>query len=163
MNRPGVIDLDDLAAACAAHRDAGRAVVLCHGCFDLLHVGHARYLAAAREHGDVLAVTVTPDALVNKGPDRPVVPGPQRAELLAALRVVDHVALNRWPTAEPTLGLLRPAVYAKGAEYAAALDTPGSAVERERRACETHGGRFVLIGGEKFSSTALLRRSRRAG
>ncbi|MEM6458261.1 MAG: adenylyltransferase/cytidyltransferase family protein [Planctomycetota bacterium] len=156
-------DFDDLAEVCAAHRDAGRAVVLCHGCFDLLHVGHTRYLDAARRHGDVLVVTVTPDEYVCKGPDRPVVPGGQRAELLRALRCVDHVAVNRWPTAEPTLSLLRPAVYAKGAEYAAALGTPGSAVDRERRACEAVGGRFVLIGGEKFSSTRLLGRLRRAG
>jgi rfaE bifunctional protein nucleotidyltransferase chain/domain len=151
-------DLDELAAWCEQQRDADRRVVLCHGCFDLLHVGHVRYLQAAAALGDRLAVTVTPDALVNKGPGRPVFPEAQRAELLAALGCVDRVALNRWPTAAPTLDLLRPAVYAKGAEYAADAADPATPLGRERAAVEAHGGRLELIDLPKLSSTAFLTR-----
>lgn len=151
-------DLNALASRCADHRAAGRAVVLCHGCFDLLHVGHVRYLEAARNEGDVLVVTVTPDRFVNKGPNRPAFPEAQRAELLAALRSVDHVAINRWPTAIETLTLLRPHVYAKGAEYRDAAEEPASPIGQERAAVEAHGGRLALIDTEKLSSTALLTR-----
>ena len=136
-------------------------MVHCHGCFDLLHVGHARYLAAARGLGDVLVVTVTPDRFVGKGAGRPVFPAEQRAELLAALRVVDAVAVNRWPTAVDTLHLLRPAVYAKGAEYRDAAEDPSSPVGRERAAVEAGGGRLALIDGEKFSSTDALQQLQR--
>lgn len=151
-------DLDRLAARLDAERNAARRVVLCHGCFDLLHVGHVRYLEAARALGDVLVVTVTPDELVDKGPGRPAFPAQQRAELLAALRCVDGVAINRWATAVPTIELLRPDVYAKGAEYRAAAEDTDSPVGRERAAVEAHGGRLALIDGEKLSSTEILKR-----
>ncbi|MEL7088339.1 MAG: adenylyltransferase/cytidyltransferase family protein [Planctomycetota bacterium] len=151
-------DLEQVAAFCATQRDAGRRVVLCHGCFDLLHVGHVRYLRAARALGEALVVTVTPDGFVDKGPDRPAFAVGQRAELLAALRCVDAVGVNRWATAVPTIAMLRPSVYAKGAEYRVAAEDPASAVGRERAAVEAVGGRLALIDGEKFSSTAILQR-----
>jgi len=151
-------NLDALAQQLETHRAAGRTVVLCHGCFDLLHVGHARYLQQARALGDVLAVTVTPDRFVDKGPNRPAFPAAQRAELLAALACVDHVAINRWPTAVQTIALLRPAVYAKGAEYRDAANHPASPVGQERAAVEAAAGQLALIDGEKLSSTAILNR-----
>ncbi len=151
-----LFDLDQAAAFCAARRAAGDRVVHCHGCFDLLHVGHVRYLRAAREYGEALVVTVTPDHWVGKGPGRPVYPAAQRAELLAALAGVDRVAINRWPTAVPTLGLLRPDVYAKGAEYAIDAEDPASPVGQERAAVESYGGKLQLIQGQKFSSTTIV-------
>lgn len=158
-----VCDLDTLAVRCGEHRDAGRVVVLCHGCFDLLHVGHVRYLQAAAGLGDVLVVTVTPDAFVDKGPGRPAFAAAQRAELLGALRCVEAVAINRWPTAAPTLELLRPDIYAKGAEYRDAADDDQTPVGRERAAVESCGGRLALIDTAKLSSTAILKRIGRSG
>ncbi|MEM1109178.1 MAG: adenylyltransferase/cytidyltransferase family protein [Planctomycetota bacterium] len=151
-------DLDALADTARDHREAGRRVVLAHGCFDLLHVGHVRYLEAARALGDILLVTVTPDRFVGKGLGRPAFPDRQRAELLAALRCVDGVAINRWPTAIETLHLLQPDVYAKGQEYADAARNPESPVGRECAAAEAHGGQLALIDTEKLSSTAILNR-----
>jgi rfaE bifunctional protein nucleotidyltransferase chain/domain len=138
-------------------------VVLCHGCFDLLHVGHVRYLEAAASRGDVLVVTVTADGQVGKGPGRPVFPQEQRAELLAALRCVDGVAINRWATAEPTLRLVQPDVYAKGQEYRGAAEDPATPVGRERAAVEAHGGRLVLIETPKLSSSLFIDRLRAEG
>lgn len=152
-----LFDLDALADARRAHRDAGRRVVLCHGCFDLLHVGHVRYLDAARALGDILLVTVTPDRFVGKGPGRPAFPQTQRAELLAALRSVDGVAINRWPTAVQLLHLLQPDVYAKGIEYADDANDSTSPLGQERTAVEAHGGQLALIDTEKFSSSAILK------
>jgi cytidyltransferase-like protein len=110
-----ILSLEGLAAAIEEHRADGRRVVLCHGIFDLLHPGHIRHFEAARHEGDVLAVTLTPDRYVNKGPGRPVFNERLRLESIAALASVDHVALNRWPTAVETIHLLKPDVYARRA------------------------------------------------
>ncbi|MEM8934379.1 MAG: adenylyltransferase/cytidyltransferase family protein, partial [Acidobacteriota bacterium] len=112
-----IVDLETLAERTAAARADGRRVVLCHGVFDLLHIGHMRYFERSRALGDLLIVTVTPDRYVDKGAFRPAFPEALRLEAVAALSVVDHVALNAWPTAEATLRTLRPAIYAKGAEF----------------------------------------------
>ena len=78
-------------------------VVLCHGCFDLVHLGHIRHFKEAKRHGDILVVTLTQDRYVNKGPDRPFFSETHRAEYLASLDLVDFVAINQWPTAVETL------------------------------------------------------------
>lgn len=92
-------------------------VGLCHGCFDLLHVGHARHLAAAKSMVDWLVVTVTADEFVRKGVGRPVFSAFCRAELVAALRSVDFVAVSPWATATPVLQSVRPDAFVKGSEY----------------------------------------------
>ena len=112
-----VQSLDELAAVSQALRAEGRRVVLCHGVFDLLHLGHMRHFEAARTHGDVLIVTVTPDRFVAKGPGRPAFNERLRAETIAALECVDYVAVNQWPTAVETIATLAPHVYAKGDDY----------------------------------------------
>jgi rfaE bifunctional protein nucleotidyltransferase chain/domain len=104
-------------AVLSAHLSADKRVVLTNGVFDLLHVGHLRYLRAARALGDVLVVGVNADASVHK-PGRPLVPDSERAELVAALEPVDYVVLFAEPTAADLIRILRPHVYAKGADYA---------------------------------------------
>ena len=89
-----IINLDELAAKAQAYRDQGKRVVLCHGTFDLLHIGHIRHIETAKSHGDILFVTITADEFVNKGPGRPVFNDHLRAEHLAALSSVAHVAVN---------------------------------------------------------------------
>ncbi|TAJ17668.1 MAG: D-glycero-beta-D-manno-heptose 1-phosphate adenylyltransferase [Planctomycetota bacterium] len=120
----------ELAHARAA-RPAPR-VVLANGCFDLLHVGHVRYLEAARAHGDLLVVALNTDASVRelKGPGRPLVPLAERAELLLALRCVDAVTSFAERTLEATLRELRPDVHAKGTDYTEA-SVPEAAIDRE--------------------------------
>lgn len=117
-----------------------------------------RSLARARELCDFLAVTVTPDAYVNKGPQRPVFSADQRAEVLAALSMVNAVAVNRWTTAEQTLRLLAPDIYVKGAEYERDASDPASAITLEVAACEKAGGRTVFIDEMVFSSSSLANR-----
>jgi cytidyltransferase-like protein len=115
--RERIVHLDVLSELIAGYRAEGKTVALCHGCFDLVHPGHVRHLEEASHQADVLAVTVTPDRYVKKGPGRPLFPERLRLEQVAALEMVDHVALNRWPTAVETVELLRPDVYVKGSEY----------------------------------------------
>lgn len=134
-------------------RAAGRTVVQCHGCFDLVHPGHVRYLMFARQLGHVLVVSLTGDATIVKGPDRPYIPQELRAENLAALEFVDWVVIDPHPTACELLQALRPDVYVKGREYAVSTD-PRFA--REREIVEAYGGRVVFHSGDVvFSSTRL--------
>lgn len=126
-------------------------IVQCHGCFDLLHIGHIRHLIAAKQAGDCLWVTVTPDRFVNKGPRRPVFSEQLRVEALRALSCVDNVSLTESPTAAEAIRQIRPAVFAKGSDYSAATMDPG-----ELAALADVGGQLVITETQKWSSTALL-------
>lgn len=151
-------ELADLADRLAALRRQGRRVVLCHGTFDLLHIGHIRHLKEAAAMGDVLVVTLTPDRFINKGPGRPAFAEELRLEAVAALDVVDYVALTRWPTAVETIHLLKPDVYVKGKEYANPEDDVTGAIAPEREAVEAEGGQLRFTDDIVFSSSALINR-----
>ena len=116
-----VLSVADAEALAARLRAQGKRIVLANGCFDLLHVGHIRYLSAARRLGDVLFVGINGDAAVTrlKGAGRPLVPAVERAELLAALRDVDHVVVFEEETADRLIRAVRPDVHAKGTDYTA--------------------------------------------
>jgi rfaE bifunctional protein nucleotidyltransferase chain/domain len=142
-------------------RAAGRAVVLANGIFDLIHVGHVRYLEGARREGDFLVVAVNGDAGTRrlKGAGRPFQPAEERAEIVAALECVDRVLVFEEDDVIRVLRAVRPAVHAKGTDY-----TPETVPEREVTA--EIGGRTAIVGDPKsHSSTALLRavRARDAG
>ena len=151
-----IADLDELAARLGALRAAGRQIVLAHGVFDLLHMGHIRHLEQARKMGDVLVVTLTQDCHVNKGPGRPAFPQHLRAEALAALSVVDYVAVNRWPSAVETIRMLRPGIFVKGQEYADAEHDVTGGITLENDAVREVGGEIRFTGEITFSSSHLL-------
>jgi rfaE bifunctional protein nucleotidyltransferase chain/domain len=146
-----VVSLDEAVAALAPLRAAGRTVALTNGTFDLIHVGHLRSLEHARAHADLLVVGVNSDASVRqyKGPDRPIVPQSDRAELVAGLACVDYVVIFDEPTAERLLDAIRPEVYVKGADY---REKPLP----ERPIVEAYGGRIVLVELEPGRSTTGL-------
>ena len=129
-------------------------VVLAHGCFDLLHLGHIRHLKEASSLGDKLVVSITADKHVNKGPGRPQFSAEQRREALLMLDCVDEVVINDAETAVEMIKRIKPAVYVKGIDYASG-ETDGLAAERE--AVEAVGGRFHVTTAEKWSSSQLLR------
>ena len=160
-----VVTWDTLNAVVDAARAEGKRVVLTNGCFDLLHVGHVRGLRASRALGDVLVVGVNSDESVRglKGEGRPLVPQEERAEVLAALDAVDYVVIFDEPTAERLAATVRPAVYAKGGDYAAG----GAAIDAQRlpeaRVVAAHGGETVLVPLVQGRSTTDLVRRIRAG
>ena len=156
--RGQVLTIEELARITAQARKAGRKVVHCHGVFDLLHIGHIRHFEAARRHGDLLVVTVTPDRHVNKGPHRPAFSEALRAEAVAALDCVDYVAVNRWPTAVEAIRLLKPAFYAKGSDYKRSADDVTGGIRREAAAVRAGGGRLVFTDDIVFSSSHLINR-----
>ena len=142
------------AALVAADRTAGRSVALANGCFDLLHVGHVRYLRGAAAEADRLLVAVNADRSVAalKGAGRPLQAAAERAEIVAALEMVDYVVIFEEETAAGLLGRLRPDVHCKGTDYTA--DTVP-----ERAVVRAYGGRTAIVGDPKEHSTrGLLRR-----
>ncbi len=147
-------ELPKLAAE-AARR--GERIVFTNGHFDLLHVGHLRYLCAARALGDLLVVGLNDDAATRrlKGPRRPIVPQDERAELLAALAPVDRVVLFGEDTATALIAALRPAIYVKGGDYAAAPDGTGKPLP-EAATVRAYGGAIrviPLVAGRSTSDT----------
>jgi rfaE bifunctional protein nucleotidyltransferase chain/domain len=132
-------------------RERGLTISFANGAFDLLHVGHVRYLEAARREGDRLIVAINDDESVRglKGPGRPIMPAADRAELVAALRAVDYVVIFPEPTVAALLTLLEPDVHCKGTDYQA--DTVP-----ERDTVRAYGGRIAIVGDPKDHSTRDL-------
>jgi len=156
MTTSKVLSLDRFLEAAAAQRAAGRRIVFANGAFDLLHAGHVRYLEAAREEGDWLAVGVNSDESIRraKGPARPIVPEPERSEIVAALACVDAVVVFGEDSPAGLIGRLRPDVHAKGTDYTAE-SVP------ERAAVTAYGGRTVIVGDPKdHATTDLIERIR---
>jgi rfaE bifunctional protein nucleotidyltransferase chain/domain len=143
-----VVSREQLAEAVARERAEGRTIALANGCFDLLHVGHVRYLRACSKEADRLVVAVNDDASARtlKGPGRPINLGVDRAELVAGLRGVDYVVLFSETTVEPLLKLLKPDVHCKGTDYT--VETVP-----ERAVVSAYGGRTAIVGDAKEHST----------
>jgi D-glycero-beta-D-manno-heptose 1-phosphate adenylyltransferase len=142
---------DEAGALAARLRADGKRIVLANGCFDLLHVGHVRYLTEARGLGDVLFVAINSDATVArlKGAGRPLMPANERVELLGALRAVDHVVVFDEDTADRLVSLVRPDVHAKGTDYTE-TSVPEAASVRAA------GGRVAIVGDPKDHATRDL-------
>jgi rfaE bifunctional protein nucleotidyltransferase chain/domain len=143
-----ILDLARLCLAVEPARAAGRTIALANGLFDILHVGHLRYLEAARQQADLLVVAINSDESARrlKGPSRPVVPENERAELVAGLASVDHVTIFDDLTVEGLLRVLRPDVHCKGTDYTAE-SVPEAKVAREL------GIRIAIVGDVKRHST----------
>jgi rfaE bifunctional protein nucleotidyltransferase chain/domain len=156
LARSKIKSIAELGEIAAAARARGQTVALCHGVFDLLHLGHARHVEAARQESDLLMVTVTADQFVNKGPGRPIFPELLRAEMLAALGCVDWVGINHAPSAEPVIGTIRPDVYVKGSDYENPEEDVTGKIQVEKNSVERHGGRIVYTKDVTFSSSALI-------
>ena len=153
-----IVSQQKLKAIVAGHKKDGQTVVFANGCFDILHVGHVRYLEAARRQGDILIVAVNGDASVRtlKGPGRPILDEAARARLVAALRAVDYVVIFNEPTVASLLRDLLPDVHAKGTDYSA--DTVP-----ERAIAKDLGIQVAIVGDPKNHSTrALLNSLRKA-
>jgi rfaE bifunctional protein nucleotidyltransferase chain/domain len=149
-----ILSHEQLLAIRAKARADGRAVVQCHGCFDIVHPGHVRHLRYAKALGDILLVSITGDIEMKKGVGRPLIPEELRAENLAALDCVDWVYVEQRPTAAEMLAEVKPDVYVKGKEYESNNDPRFKA---ERHAVQEAGGRVVFSSGDVvFSSTALI-------
>ena len=149
-------DPQDLVATLEQHRERGQIIVFGNGCFDLLHVGHVRYLDAARALGDVLVIAVNTEASIRSNPNRepPINPCEKRMEVIAGLEAVDYVVPLEAALPIPLIELYRPAIQAKGTDYTME-DMP------ERFAVAECGGRIEFVGDEKSHSSTALRQALR--
>ncbi|MFH1980527.1 MAG: D-glycero-beta-D-manno-heptose 1-phosphate adenylyltransferase [Pseudomonadota bacterium] len=156
--QPKIIPFERIAAVAEGLREKGSRIVFTNGCFDLLHIGHIRYLSAARDCGDCLVVGLNADESVHriKGPERPVTPEDQRAEVLAALSCVDFITVFSEDTPKRLIAAVRPHVLVKGADWAEA-DIVGADIVR------ADGGDVVRIPVVKdVSTTGIIARIRSA-
>jgi len=144
-------DRETLEGICEEARRAGKTIALANGCFDILHVGHTRYLEGAKQEADVLVVGINADASVRKlkGPNRPLQSEQDRARLIAALHVVDWVVIFPEETVETLLLALKPDVHCKGTDY-----TVETVPERET--VKSYGGRVAIVGDPKDHDTRAL-------
>lgn len=157
MHRQGVMREEELVAALARAREKGHRIVFTNGCFDLMHIGHTRYLEQARSLGDLLVVGVNSDASVrslDKAPGRPIVPETQRAEVVAALRCVDYVVIFSEPDPGRLIAAVQPDVLVKGGDWALEQIIGRDLVEGRGGVVQT----IPLVPG--MSTTALLQRIR---
>lgn len=145
------LNREELLARVEAARTGGARIVLANGCFDVLHVGHVRYLAGARELGDVLVVGINSDEQVArlKGAGRPVLPATERAEIVASLESVTYVTIFAEPTVAELLLALKPDVHAKGTDYT-------EETVPERAVVRSYGGRVAIVGDPKDHSTSAI-------
>ncbi|MGI8565688.1 MAG: adenylyltransferase/cytidyltransferase family protein [Pyrinomonadaceae bacterium] len=149
-----ILERNRVIARVAIMRKGGARIVFANGCFDILHVGHVRYLEAARALGDLLVVGINSDAQVRalKGEGRPFMPERERAEVVASIRAVDLVTIFPEPTVAPLLLAIRPDIHAKGTDYTAET-VP------ERDVVRSYGGRIQIVGDPKeHSSTEIARK-----
>jgi rfaE bifunctional protein nucleotidyltransferase chain/domain len=146
-----ILTREELIQRVASARESGARIVFANGCFDVLHVGHVRYLAGARQLGDVLAVGINSDeqVAIQKGAGRPVLPATERAEIVAALESVTYVTIFDEPTVEQLLLALRPDVHAKGTDYT-------TETVPERDVVRSYGGQVAIVGDPKDHSTSAI-------
>ena len=146
-----VLDRKHLIEVVSIARRNGARIVFANGCFDVLHVGHIRYLEGARQLGDILIVGVNSDyqVAIQKGSGRPIMPEAERAELLASLQSVSYVTIFDEPTVEELLLALKPDVHAKGTDYT--VDTVP-----EREVVRSYGGQVAIVGDPKDHSTSQI-------
>ncbi len=157
-HNPKLKTLEQLSTILENIKSEGKTVVHSHGVFDLLHLGHIRHFEQAKGMGDVLVVTITEDKYVNKGPHRPAFPQDIRAEMLAALEMIDFVAVNHAPLAVEAIKALRPNIYVKGSEYRNAADDITGGITPETEAVRAVGGEIRFTEDIVFSSSALINR-----
>lgn len=151
-----VLSFEGASAVIAEQRAAGKVIVQCHGTFDLLHPGHVYHLQEARALGDLLVITVTAEAFVNKGPGRPYFNDQLRAHSLAALSCVDYVVVVPFAAATEAIRCVRPAIYCKGTEYEDASSDVTGNIHDDLRVVDELGGVVKYVGSVVFSSTRLL-------
>ena len=155
MNKK-IISVENLKKITLKLKSKRKKTILCHGVFDLLHIGHINYFEEARNYGDVLIVSVTSDQFVNKGPNRPAFSEDNRLKALAALDAIDYVVLSKNSTSVPIIKELKPNFYCKGSDYKIHKNDISGEIKNEIKAVKKNGGKIIYTKGITFSSSNLI-------
>tara|TARA_B100000579_G_C22844098_1_gene863354 strand:+ start:573 stop:2093 length:1521 start_codon:yes stop_codon:yes gene_type:complete len=153
--REKINSIESLKKIIAKLKTKGKKIVLCHGVFDLLHVGHINHFQESKKYADILVVSVTSDSFVNKGPNRPAFDEQNRLKALASLQAIDYVVLSKFPTAVPIIKEIKPNFYSKGQDYKFYQDITGE-IKNEINALKKVNGKMIYTKGEVFSSSNLI-------
>lgn len=156
MTNQKIIDLEKLSNLVVQYKRKGKKIVLCHGVFDLLHIGHIKHFREAKNFGDILVVSLTPDIYVNKGPGRPAFNEKLRLQAVAALDMVNYVVLNSTPTAVNIIKKIKPNTYCKGPDYKDHQNDISGQIKKETDAVKKNGGKRVFTKDITFSSSKLI-------
>ena len=155
INNKKILSIVELKKKIYSLRKRKKGIVLCHGTFDLLHLGHINHLSEAKKFGNILVVSVTSDKFVNKGPGRPYFNTRQRAEALSALENVNYVIINKDFTASKIIKLLKPNIYCKGPDYKDNKQDTTGEIKNEISAIKSIGGKIIYTTSSTFSSSNL--------
>jgi rfaE bifunctional protein nucleotidyltransferase chain/domain len=131
-------------------------IILCHGCFDILHWGHAIHFNYAKKYGDILIVSITKDKFIKKGKNRPIYNQNERAYLLSQLFSINYVTINNIATAEDIIKIVRPNFYVKGEQYKLQLNKLSKQFFTEKKLVESFGGKVIFSKGKTSSSTLAV-------
>ena len=148
--------LDSLEKIVIKEKRKKKKIVLCHGVFDLLHVGHIKHFEESKKQGDLLIVSITTDAYVSKGPNRPAFNEKLRLEALAALEVIDYIVLSNFPTAIQVIKKIKPNIYCKGPDYKKLSEDISGEIKNEKKIIEKLGGKIFFTKDITFSSSKLI-------
>ena len=151
-----IYSLDEIKKILSKKKYKKNKIVLCHGVFDLLHVGHINHFQEAKNYGDILVVSVTSDQHVNKGPNRPAFGEENRLKALAALNAIDYVVLSKDPTSISIINELKPSIYCKGQDYRINQNDISGEIKNEINAVKKNGGKIIYTKGITFSSSNLI-------
>ena len=151
-----IYNIKNLSKIIDFEKKKSKTVVLCHGVYDLLHIGHIKHLNKAKEYADILIVTITSDKFVNKGPGKPIFNQQLRSEAIAELKSVDYVAINETPTAVNAINFLKPNFYCKGKDYKNIKDDTTGEIKNEIRALKKIKGKIIFTEELTFSSSRLI-------
>ena len=150
-----IIELDDLSKKISKIKKKNRKIVLCHGAFDVLHVGHFRHFKKAKSLGDILVVNLTKDKFISKGPGRPVFKLSERLEALSSLKYIDFITFNNMPNAIDVIKKIKPNYYCKGEDYLKQENDTTKQIKKEQQAVEKYGGQLLITKEGKFSSSKI--------
>ena len=164
MNPKKIKSIEELGEIIQVLKKSGKKIVQCHGCFDIVHYGHIQHFLNAKEQGDVLIVTITPDRFIQKGPGRPFFNEDLRLKHLSSIECIDFVAMTRWPTAVETIKIIKPDIYVKGSEALENKNTDEvnrnetriSNLALEEEALKQVGGKLYLTDEITFSSSRII-------
>ena len=149
-------NLKYLIGFCQRKKKENNKIILCHGDFDFLHLGHIKHLKAAKKFGDFLIVSITADRFMTKGFNRPIYSAAERAEFLSRIDVVDYIYIDNNVTAEKIISKLKPDYFVKGIEYKNLEKDLSGNIIKEKKNIEKIGGKIVFTNEKNFSSSALI-------
>ena len=153
-----ILEINSLAKEVIKLKKLKKNIVLCHGVFDLIHIGHIKYFRSAKKFGDILIVTITADKFINKGNDRPYFNEKTRLDLLSSIKEIDYVSIIYSETAEDSIKSIKPNYYVKGNDYKNLKDDLSKNIYKEKKLVEKFNGKIVFTNDEMFSSSNLLTR-----